>query len=118
MRMSPLRAVNRIRGRLHPAQVILGAGLEVFFKCIARLLPLSSPVARIRPADLVRCAVGGVYQVKSDVRMIGIAQHLGSSTIRGNMPGVEIRDPRDLTRVPAHSLESEWPNHEDQVASF
>src|SRR5260370_38618467 len=50
--------------------------------------------------------------------MIGIAQHFGPRAIRSNVPGVEIRDPRDLARVPVNSLESEWPNHEDQVAGF
>src|SRR5690349_1235588 len=49
--------------------------------------------------------------------MVGIAEHLGSAAIWGDVPGVEVRNRSDRARSPVHHAERAGPDGEHDISA-
>src|SRR5438067_1468932 len=113
VRMCPLRAINRISRSFHPTEITLSSAarcLEIFSQRVARLTPLGALIAGPGLADRLLFARSYIDQKNSFVGMIRVAEHFGSFAIGRDVPSVEIRNRRDVPRVPGHSPQCKGPD--------
>src|SRR5688572_6805527 len=122
MRMAPLRTINRIRIRLHPAQICTfgraSGGGEVRGQRIARSAPLSALIARFGKAQQTSRAVGDINRMEAAIWMIGVAEYKRSRLVGCDVPGVECSDCMDFARRPIHAAKSAGPDGENKIASL
>src|SRR5690348_8940345 len=116
MRVRPLRAIDRVGGGFHPTESCGSMG-EVFGERIAGRAPLRALVAGLRQAHLLARSRRGVDLENSTIRMISVAEHFRSCAIRGDVPGVELRDRSDGARGPVHRAQSARPYGEHEIAA-
>src|SRR5207245_7167221 len=95
MRVGVLRAVDRVSRGFHPAQGIAGVD-KILGQRVGALAPLRSLIAGETVAQVAGYAGLDVDDLQAAVGMIGIAKNAASRLVRGDVPGVVVRDGRDF----------------------
>ena len=122
--MGPLRTVDAVGFHFHPAQMdlpffsLIRRRLDpVLVQCITRSFPLSTLIRALGKADRMSPACSDFNELNADIRVIGVADHLSSSAIRSEVPGVEGSNSGNFSVFYVKPFEREGPEAEDQIAS-